>query len=320
MPRRPNPLDPRKAPAQRRSAHTVSAVIEAAARILEQDGFAGYTTNAIAERAGVSIGSLYQYFPGKDAVTVALIERETGLLLAEIDAAKGAPDAEAALRRMIGAAVTHQMRRPALARLLDVEERRLPIGRRNAHVADLVIGALALILPAETTGTALQDVLAIVKGMVDTAGECGETDAGRAGAPGRPRGVRLSRAGGRLTAPAVEKQRRGGVGPAIELVRAHRRSQPHGAALRHRDHHLQELDRREFGARPGRIGAGEQGGDAIDRLARAAFGRDDRRRVGKPRRLGQHHLMKRQRERIERRPQNGARQPRQRLFQPRRHE
>ena len=51
--------------------------MEAAARILEERGLEGYTTNAVAERAGFSIGSLYQYFPNKDAITIALIQRET---------------------------------------------------------------------------------------------------------------------------------------------------------------------------------------------------------------------------------------------------
>lgn len=66
-------VTPRKAPGQPRSAHTVAAILEGAAQVLEERGLAGYTTNAIAARAGVSIGSLYQYFPTKDAVTVALI-------------------------------------------------------------------------------------------------------------------------------------------------------------------------------------------------------------------------------------------------------
>ena len=51
---------PRKPPTQVRSAQTVEAILEAAARILETDGLAGYTTNRIAETAGVSVGSLYQ--------------------------------------------------------------------------------------------------------------------------------------------------------------------------------------------------------------------------------------------------------------------
>lgn len=50
----------------------VETILEAAARILEKDGFYGLTTNAIAERAGISIGSLYEYFPNKEAILVAM--------------------------------------------------------------------------------------------------------------------------------------------------------------------------------------------------------------------------------------------------------
>jgi AcrR family transcriptional regulator len=66
-------LKARKVPAQSRSQETVTVILEASARILESDGLRGFNTNAIAERAGVSIGSLYQYFPNKDAIVLALI-------------------------------------------------------------------------------------------------------------------------------------------------------------------------------------------------------------------------------------------------------
>ena len=62
------PLIPRKTPRQSRATATRDAIVEAAARILEADGMGGFNTNAIAARAGVSIGSLYQYFPAKDAI------------------------------------------------------------------------------------------------------------------------------------------------------------------------------------------------------------------------------------------------------------
>lgn len=54
---------------------TVDAVLEAAAQVFETHGYAAGTTNRIAERAGVSIGTLYQYFPNKEALAVALLER-----------------------------------------------------------------------------------------------------------------------------------------------------------------------------------------------------------------------------------------------------
>src|SRR5271168_2652544 len=68
-----NTLKARKAPAQERSRETVDVILEASARILESDGLRGFNTNAIAAKAGVSIGSLYQYFPNKDSIVLALI-------------------------------------------------------------------------------------------------------------------------------------------------------------------------------------------------------------------------------------------------------
>ncbi len=177
------PLDARKQPVQRRSAATVEAILEAAARILETSGFAGYTTNAIAELAGVSIGSLYQYFPNRDALTAALIERETALLGAGVIEASAAPSCEAALRGLIAASVAHQMQRPALARIIDFEERRLPLDERDErigaqiHIALVRAFGLADAPRLDDVQTAAHDVCAMVRGMVDGAGERGETDA-----------------------------------------------------------------------------------------------------------------------------------------------
>src|SRR5271165_1676775 len=65
-------LQPRKLPSQPRSEETVEAILQAAAQVFERHGYAAGTTNRIAERAGVSIGTVYQYFPNKDAILVAL--------------------------------------------------------------------------------------------------------------------------------------------------------------------------------------------------------------------------------------------------------
>ena len=65
----------RKSPSQERSRRTVDRILDAAARIFHECGYSGATTNAIADEAGVSVGSLYQYFPNKDALLVALTRR-----------------------------------------------------------------------------------------------------------------------------------------------------------------------------------------------------------------------------------------------------
>lgn len=67
--------DLRKAPAQERATATFDAILDAAAHILRDGGAGALSTNRIAARAGVSIGSLYQYFPNKQAIARALIER-----------------------------------------------------------------------------------------------------------------------------------------------------------------------------------------------------------------------------------------------------
>ena len=66
---------PRKHASQERSRATVAALVEATARILVSEGFDKASTNRIAEVAGVSVGSLYQYFPSKEALVVAVAER-----------------------------------------------------------------------------------------------------------------------------------------------------------------------------------------------------------------------------------------------------
>lgn len=74
----------RKKPTQARAAATVGAIIEAAAQILQKEGEDALTTARVAERAGVSIGSIYQYFPNRDAILLALIRREREAIAADV--------------------------------------------------------------------------------------------------------------------------------------------------------------------------------------------------------------------------------------------
>jgi AcrR family transcriptional regulator len=162
----------------------VGVILEAAAHILEQQGFEGYTTNSIAERAGVSIGSLYQYYPGKDAITIALIEQESAVLLDAVVKAARMDDWADALRSMIRAATEHQLTRPKLARLLDFEEARLPFPAHAVRVGSTIQAAIAEVLKKcpdrspEDVAVLAYDILAITRGLTDSAGERGETDIG----------------------------------------------------------------------------------------------------------------------------------------------
>ncbi|PLP59219.1 TetR family transcriptional regulator [Mesorhizobium loti] len=77
----------RKEPRQARSRATVDAIIEAGARILSEQGWAGFTTNKVAEAAGVSVGSLYQYFPDKVSLVGAIRRHHLDDSLAAVGAA-----------------------------------------------------------------------------------------------------------------------------------------------------------------------------------------------------------------------------------------
>ena len=182
MPRtpKPSPLQPRKAPSQSRSEQTVAAIIEAAAQVLELHGLEGYNTNAVAARAGVSVGSLYQYFPSKDALTVALMQRETAQFRMEAEAAFAMEDGRAALEHYIAAAVRQQLARPRVARLLDIEESRAAIQEAlgKSSVADDLAAALQRghLPKLADPRRAAMDLAAIIRGLTDGAGERGETD------------------------------------------------------------------------------------------------------------------------------------------------
>src|SRR5262249_26768949 len=96
----------RKLPKQDRSRATVDAILEASVRVFLEDGFTAATTSRIAELAGVSIGSFYQYFSNKEALIQALGEREMrrmqSLLSSELAKARGAKP-RALIRRCIRA-------------------------------------------------------------------------------------------------------------------------------------------------------------------------------------------------------------------------
>ena len=179
------PPKPRKTPVQARSTATVDAILEAAARILETEGLEGYTTNAIAKRAGVSIGSLYQYFPNKDAVTAALVRTDSETMAARMEevrcAFEGRPIRDC-IDALIEVAVCHQFDRPMLARLIDLEEHRLgqdfgltEAKQRIVQVVRSLLAQSGLDLPFDLD-TVTQDVFALAHGITDAAGLNGETD------------------------------------------------------------------------------------------------------------------------------------------------
>lgn len=113
--------NPRKSASQERSRLTVNALLEATARILIREGFDKASTNRIAEVAGVSVGSLYQYFPNKDALVAALIDRHNQDVMQrirdELAEAVAEPIAQG-VRKLVAVAVKAHRIDPRLHRAL----------------------------------------------------------------------------------------------------------------------------------------------------------------------------------------------------------
>lgn len=142
-------ISARKQPKQARARVTVDAILEAAAQIIRRDGLSGLNTNAIARRAGVSIGSLYQYFPNKDALMAALIDQQQRALVSGLERAlELANDASlvAKITALIDAAIYSHTHDGLLATALDHEEARLPVDDRisqhlskaSTHIAEML--------------------------------------------------------------------------------------------------------------------------------------------------------------------------------------
>ena len=135
----------RRRPSQLRSRATVEAVVEAAAQVFERHGYAAGTTNRIAERAGVSIGSVYQYFADKDALLRAVAERHLAdagrLVAAELAALDEDAEPTTAIAGVLRAVIALHRDRPRLHRIL-FEEAPLPAALR-AGVRDLEAAAAA---------------------------------------------------------------------------------------------------------------------------------------------------------------------------------
>lgn len=116
----------RKTPQQERSRRTVESVLEGAAQVFAQRGYANTTTNHIAARAGVSIGSLYQYFPSKDAILLALaerhMERSFAAAMTEVGDKRNAPVLQL-LRALVDALVHAHQAEPRLHRVIFEEAR-----------------------------------------------------------------------------------------------------------------------------------------------------------------------------------------------------
>jgi AcrR family transcriptional regulator len=123
MPSADRRLDPRRKPRQVRAELTRERILNAAAHVFAEHGYAAGTTNRIAEHARISIGSLYQYFPNKDAILAELlvrhIDRGTWTQADQLDLSPGT--LEATVRALVRDAIDNHRDDPQLLRIM-IEE------------------------------------------------------------------------------------------------------------------------------------------------------------------------------------------------------
>lgn len=172
MTRASPPEKPRKTPVQARSRATYEAILEATARILVAEGLVGVTTNRVADRAGVSIGSLYQYFPAREAILAELVRRMrlsmSARLITVSERARNLPLSEA-IPLIMQAAVAQYEAEPRLTAALEEAESRLPrdpevlTERRRAR--DAVVACLRA-RGVERPEEAAMDLIAMTRGIV----------------------------------------------------------------------------------------------------------------------------------------------------------
>ncbi len=151
---------PRKRPRQARSKATVDTILVATTRVLVKQGFDGLSTNAVAIAAGVSIGSLYQYFPNKEALVSALIDRHmeemNAAILAELTRVAKLPLAEAA-RGVIELTIKAHAIDPELHRVLTEQVPRIGKLARLRELDEICHRMVAGLLSARKDELAIRD-------------------------------------------------------------------------------------------------------------------------------------------------------------------
>jgi AcrR family transcriptional regulator len=156
-------------PRQRRSRETADAIVEAAARVFAEDGLEKATTNRIAEIAGVSVGSLYQYFPSKHALLTALFARESARaqeMFVRIVADHGIGDVPRIVRTYTDATLRLFEENAPLYRML-LEEVPKFAGLEPTHVIDAnAATALSIVLTMAKSRLSIEDVPSAAKLIV----------------------------------------------------------------------------------------------------------------------------------------------------------
>jgi AcrR family transcriptional regulator len=159
---KPPPTEPRKQPRQARSRALVEAILDATERLLAQEGAEQATTTRIAEVAGVSVGSLYQYFPSRDALLAAVIERRVERDEQELLERIGSLGAEATLATVLRAGasllVETYRREPELYRTMVDEMDRVAREQRVQGMIDDAMARTVAMLEPHREALAVSDL------------------------------------------------------------------------------------------------------------------------------------------------------------------
>lgn len=175
-------LNLRKQPKQSRSIDLCNAIKEATARLLCQRELEGFSTNDVADLAGVSIGSLYQYYPAKEAIVAELIRDMRAQMLQDMHIAQ-TQTAGLALDQMLPAilraAIHHHRANPTLTQMLEQAEAALPLDQETEALRNAVYQIVFDVLSDAAIDNAAEvarDVIALSRGLFDAAIVQGESD------------------------------------------------------------------------------------------------------------------------------------------------
>ena len=179
-------LEPRKSPVQTRSVETVAAIRQAAVQLLSAPGGSRITTTEIAQRAGVSVGTLYQYFPNKQALLHSIMSEHLEAVIMAVEAAcreqRGRPLAvmvEALIDSFVDAKLQDSAASVSLYAIADGLEAK-PILRRQQVRARKAITALLLTVPGVRFPQLETTVLMMYSSMAGTMRAVLEAGAGKA--------------------------------------------------------------------------------------------------------------------------------------------
>lgn len=182
MPKSTVGLNQRKKPKQKRSQDTCAVILEAASDVIIKEGLDALNTNRIAERAGVSVGSLYQYFPGKKAILATLIRDMRREMLEDFESAvdlEQRQDLSQAINVLVEASLRHHLRNPALTKALEQAEDDLPLNAETqalkAKMAVLIVELLKQHGVGDVERTAF-DLIALSHGITQAATQAGQDD------------------------------------------------------------------------------------------------------------------------------------------------